>query len=122
MRSSLVLFGLVAAFASGCFYVEGPPPGPGPNSSGTVTIDNASSYVLEEIRVTAVNSTTWGPNLLRGDVLFPDEQFTIAVACNTYDVLIVDEFNRDCVLTDLDLCFSDQLWVIDNTTLRYCAF
>ena len=122
MRSSFVL---LAVFASGCFYVDpgpGPGPGPGPSSSGSITIDNGSSYVLTEIRVTAVSSSSWGSNLLGNDILYPNEQLTVAVACNDYDVLIVDEFNRDCVLSNVDLCFSDQRWVIDNTTLRYCAF
>lgn len=123
MRSSLVLSGLLAALASGCFYVDGPAPsGPGPSSGGTITIDNASSYVLTEIRVTQVNNTNWGPNMLGSDVLYPDERLTVSVRCATYDVLISDEAGRDCVLTDLDLCFSDQLWVIDNSTLRYCGF
>lgn len=120
MRS--LLAGVLVALASGCFYVPDPGPGPGPSSDGTITIDNASAYVLTEVRITAIDSTTWGANLLRGDVLYPDERFTVAVVCDVYDVLIVDEFNRDCILDAVDLCFSDQLWVIDNTTLRYCAF
>ena len=122
MRSPLLATGLLALFASGCFYVEGPPPGPGPSSSGTITIDNGSSYVLTEIRVTAVSSSSWGANLLGGDILYPDEQLTVSVACNDYDVLIVDEYDRDCVLSNVDLCRADTRWVIDNTTLRYCAF
>jgi hypothetical protein len=122
MRRSTLVFGLFATLASGCFYVEAPPPGPGPNSDGSLTIDNASSYVLTAIHVTAVSSSTWGSNLLGNDILYPDERLTVAVACNDYDVLIVDEYDRDCVLSNVDLCFTDQLWVIDNNTLRYCAF
>ena len=127
MRSPLLATSLLAVLASGCFYVEGPPttgpgPGPGPSPSGTITIDNGSSYVLTEIRVTAVSSSSWGSNLLGTDILYPDEQLTVSVACNDYDVLIVDEFDRDCVLPNVDLCRADTLWVIDNTTLRYCAF
>ncbi len=127
MRSSLLVTGLFALFASGCFYVEGPPvsgpgPSPTPTPSGSITLDNASSYVLTEIRVTTVNSSTWGSNLLGSDILYPNERLTVSVACNDYDVLIVDEFNRDCVLSNVDLCASSTLWVIDNTTLRYCAF
>jgi hypothetical protein len=113
MRSPLILTGILAAFASGCFISPGP--------DATVTIENRSAYVLTEVRVTAVNSSSWGPNLL-SNFLYPGERLTIAVACDTYDVLISDEYQRDCVLSTLDLCFSDKLWVIDNATLRNCAF
>ena len=117
MRSALLLTATFV-FASGCFYVE---PGPGPNSSGTITIDNASAYTLTEVHVTGVRSSTWGQNMLRGP-LRPNDRLTVSVACNTYDVMIVDEFNRDCVLSAVDLCFSDSVWVINNSTLRNCAF
>jgi hypothetical protein len=68
-----------------------------------------------------VNQSNWGPNLLP-DVLFSTEQITVLVSCNTYDVMVVDDLQRDCVLGSLDLCFSDQLWVIDNFTLRNCGY
>lgn len=120
MRSSLLLSSLLAVFASGCFYVEPIGPAPG-NSDGTLTIDNASAYVLTDIRITEVRSSTWGPNLI-GQALYPDERVTISVACATYDVLISDEYARDCTLSSVNLCFSDKIWVIDNATLRNCAF
>jgi hypothetical protein len=117
MSKPLVLTSLLAMLASGCFY----PVGPGPDPDGTITIENGSSYVLTEVRVTPVDSSSWGPNLLRS-ALYPDERLTVSVACDTYDVLISDEYARDCTLESVDLCFSDKLWVIDNGTLRYCAF
>lgn len=117
---SLILSGVLAAFASGCFFSSGPTSA-GPASDGTITIRNGSSYVLAEVRVTQVASSSWGPNLL-GDVLYPNEQVTITVACDTYDVLVSDDRARDCVLGAIDLCFADELWVIDNATLRNCSF
>ena len=120
MRSALLLIATFV-FASGCFYVDPGPPGSGTNSSGTITVDNASTYVLTEVHVTGVRSSTWGPNLLR-TALRPNDRLTVSVACNTYDVMIVDEFNRGCVLSAVDLCFSNSVWVIDNSTLRNCAF
>ncbi len=77
------------------------------NSSGTITIYNSSSYVLDEIDVAPVSQLSWGPNLLSG-VLYPGEQLTISVACDTYDVQVWDQHNRNCVLSGLDLCFSDH--------------
>lgn len=120
MHRLLMLTGLFAAAVSGCYCGPGQVPGPG-NSDGTITIDNASGFVITEIRVTPVNSRNWGPNLL-ADVLFPGEQITVRVACDTYDVLVADEFARDCILGPIDLCFSDELWAIDNYTLRSCGF
>ena len=122
MRRSLVLMGFLAVVAAGCFYVEAPAPRPSPSSEGTITIDNASNYVLTEVRVTTVRSSSWGPNLLGNDVLFPNERITVSVACARWDVLIADEYARSCVLADVDLCFSDQLWVIDDATLANCGF
>jgi hypothetical protein len=117
---SFILTGLLATFASGCYFSPGPSPG-GPSSDGTITVENGSSYVLAEVRVTQVASSSWGPNLL-GDVLYPNERLTIAVACGTYDVLVSDDYARDCVLGAIDLCFADELWVITNATLRNCSF
>lgn len=117
MSKPLTLTTLLAVLLSGCFYTAGP----GPNSDGTITIENDSSYVLTEVRVTPVNSSSWGPNLL-GGALYPNQRLTITVACDTYDVLISDEYARDCTLPAIDLCFSDERWDIDNGTLRYCGF
>lgn len=113
MSKSLLL---ASVLASSCFYA----PGPGQND-GTITIENDSSYVLTEVRVTPVSSSSWGPNLL-GSALYPNQRLTVSVSCETYDVLVSDEHARDCTLSAVDLCFTDSLWVIDNRTLRNCAF
>jgi hypothetical protein len=111
-------FAALAAGAAGCAVQASSTP---IDSHGTITVDNASSHVLTEIRVAPVDQVDWGPNLL-GDVLYPNEQLTISVACDNYDVLVTDDRDRQCVLGDLDLCFSDQIWTIDNATLHSCGF
>ena len=123
MRASWTIGCVLALAVSGCLC-GGPDPyryGGGGGSVSTLTVDNASSYVLTELRVTPLRSPDWGPNLLP-DLLFPNEQITVTVACDTWDVLIVDEYGRDCVLEAIDLCFSDRLWTIDNRTLSRCHF
>jgi len=119
MRSTLILAALVAPLlaTTACGSSGG---GPIARDS-SITIDNASSHVLTEVRVAPVDQVDWGPNLLP-DVLYPDESLTIDVACDTYDVLVSDDRGRSCVLGDLDLCFSDNIWTIDNATLRNCGF
>lgn len=112
-RSLLVALCLAATAATAC--------GGSGNSGGSITIDNASSHVLTEVRVAPVDQVSWGPNLLP-DVLYTNERLTVSVSCNTYDVLVTDDRARDCVLGNFDLCFTDQVWVIDNTTLRNCGY
>ena len=90
-------------------------------SSGNATdaslhVQNSSDFSIVEIRVTSVGSTTWGPNLLGGDILAPGETLTIDVTCGTYDALLVDESGVDCQLHSVDLCFGDASWVIRNNT------
>ncbi|HLL21986.1 MAG TPA: hypothetical protein VK427_07640 [Kofleriaceae bacterium] len=85
-------------------------------SDATLTVVNDSDYTIHEIYLTETNNSNWGPNLLRGDVLFPDEEFVLGVPCDFYDALVVDEDDVQCEVTDLDLCLNDATWVIRNNT------
>jgi hypothetical protein len=88
----------------------------------SLTIINDSDYVISEVHLAPVDSRSWGPNLVP-DELFPGEELVITnIACDLYDVLVVDEFGVDCVLAEIDLCFTDDVWVITNATLDICAF
>jgi len=118
-RSALGLLGSIAVMAAlGC---GGSVDTGGGNADGTITIQNGSTHVLTALHVAPVDQVSWGPNLLP-DVLFTNEQITVLVSCSTYDVLVTDDLQRDCVLGNLDLCFSDQHWLIDNFTLRNCGY
>ena len=118
-RSALGLLGGIALVAAlGCGTTADTNGG---NPDGTITIQNGSTHVLTAVYVAPVDQISWGPNLL-SDVLFTNEQLTVLVSCSTYDVMVTDDRQRDCVLGNLDLCFSDQVWVIDNFTLRNCGY
>jgi hypothetical protein len=82
----------------------------------TLEVQNASDFSIVEIHVTSVGSSTWGPNLISGDVLAPGESLTIDVTCDTYDALLVDSDGVDCQLHSVSLCFNDASWVIQNNT------
>ena len=114
MRNQFIVSVFLLLF-SAC-YVSG-------NRDASLTIDNESDYVLVEINLSRVSNYRWGRNLLRGDVLFPGESITIDyIDCDYYDVRVIDETGLACVITDLDLCFDDALWVVDNLSLFRCAF
>jgi hypothetical protein len=88
----------------------------------TLTISNQSSYFIDQIHLAEVSDPTWGPDLIDGS-LAPGEEVTIVdIDCGTYDVLVVDETGVECELANLDLCFDDEAWVIDDLTLDVCAF
>lgn len=88
----------------------------------TLTIDNASSYALHSLHIVPIDAFDWGPDLLGGDVLLPDESITIGLDCDTYDALVSDDGGATCELRGLDLCFDDAIWVIDDFTLATCSF
>ena len=90
--------------------------GGGGNDQGQLQVHNESDFAIVEIRVTSVGSTTWGPNLISGDILAPGESLTVDVTCDHYDALLVDESGVDCQLHSVDLCFSNALWIIHNDT------
>lgn len=86
------------------------------NDSGTLRVRNDSDFAITEIRVTSVGSTTWGPNLISGDILAPGESLSIDVSCDHYDALLTDESGAQCTIHDVDLCFSTADWIIQNDT------
>jgi hypothetical protein len=116
MKSPLALITLavaVAAASSSCIIVT---------DDASLTVHNHSRFVLTEVHLAPVDQRTWGPNLLP-DVLYPGEDLVIVdIDCDTYDVLVVDQFSHQCILEDLFLCFHDESWMIDDVTLAECAF
>lgn len=85
-------------------------------ADATLSVDNQSDFVITELYLTDVGSSTWGPNLLAGDQLNPDETLRLGVDCSTYDAMLVDETGVSCEVDDLDLCLNDAVWVIRNNT------
>jgi hypothetical protein len=105
---------LSLSLSTGCIFVT--------DGDSSLTVINDSSFILYEIHVADIRDPVYGPDLLRGDVLYPGESLTVILDCGTYDVLIVDEFNVECELLGLDLCFEDTAWVIDDVELALCSF
>lgn len=90
------------------------------DDDSTLTVRNASSFVVEDLFVVRSFSDTWGPDLLGPEALFPGESITILLDCGIYDALVVDEDGFECQLLDIDLCFDDAVWIIDDATLDFC--
>ena len=87
----------------------------------TLTIDNQSSFTLIGIYLSPTTSVAWGDDLLGADVLDPGESFEISgIACDTYDVRVVDEDSDECIIDSVDLCLDDATWHIDDAELVGC--
>lgn len=117
-KTSLLLaipLALLTTLGSGCVISSSD------DDDSTLTVANESSFVVEDLFVVESFSTTWGPDLLGADALFPGESVTILLECGIYDALVVDEDGFECQLLDIDLCFEDAVWVIDDLTLNRCV-
>ena len=101
---------LLASLASvaGCVVTDG--------TDSSLFVANDSDFEIHEMYVTEIDNPTWGPNLLRGQILFPGDSMELALGCGTYDTMLVDETGAFCEVQNVDLCFEDADWIIRNNT------
>lgn len=92
------------------------------SSDASITITNVSSYDIYELYITPTGDPNWGPDLLGGDFLGYNEYITIEVTCDYYDILLVDDLGAECEVDYVDLCGTDDEWVIDDVELANCTF
>ena len=84
----------------------------------SLSVSNESDFEIHEMYVTEIDSPTWGPNLIESSILLPGESMKLALDCNTYDAMLIDETGAVCEIQNVDLCFDDADWIITN---RACA-
>lgn len=99
----------LTTLTTGCVIVDD-------NNDSSLLVVNQSDFTIYELYVTPIGNQSWGPNLLGGDVLFPNESINLGIECGTYDALLVDETNAMCEVNNLDLCFDDADWIIRNNS------
>jgi hypothetical protein len=108
LACSLAVAGTIA-LSTGCIISDDGP-------DATLTVFNDSDFVIIELNLVRSFSGTWGPDLLGGNDLFPDESITLGVDCDFYDARLIDEDGVECQVLDIDLCLNDADWVIRNNT------
>src|SRR5262249_45906850 len=129
MKTTYLLLSSVLAIASGCDAadtVNTVSPGRAISLSSTTSSDqapselivvNESHYDFRELAIARVSDPVWSENFLGSDPLYRHEQFAIEnLPCDSFDLLIVDDTDRSCVLKDFWLCNGDSVttWVTDN--------
>ena len=109
----LILAGLLTlAAAPGCLIVTDDG-----DDGASLQVVNDSNFTIEELYLTEVDNPNWGPDLLRGDVLFPGEDIVLVdINCDFYDAQMVDETSAMCTVRDVDLCENDAVWRIRDST------
>jgi len=101
----IVSLAAIACAATGCV-----------TSDSSLLVSNRSDFEIHEMYVTPIESPSWGPNLLHGDILFPGESTYVGLDCGTYDAMLIDETGAVCEVSTLDLCFDDADWIIRNSS------
>jgi hypothetical protein len=69
----------------------------------TMTLTNNSGYTIAGLFLSSTNKDTWGPNVLRSQVLPSGYKEMIWTPRGDYDLLLVDQFGDKCEVRDIDL-------------------
>lgn len=91
-------------------------------ADSTVQVTNYSDWTIMEFYLAPVHSDDWGEDLLGQQALDPGEVLTLSnIACDNWDILVVDDEGYECVLEDIDLCGDRAVWNITNEELEVCV-
>jgi len=124
IAQTMAVLAIVAAAACGGSPGAGgaTTPTSGGGDVGSLTIRNDSSYGIYQLHLSPSDNESWGEDLLGGDPLLPGEAGTAPVVdCAKYDLRLVDDENVECIIQDIDLCFNDEDWTLNDTVLAVCA-
>lgn len=88
----------------------------------TITIANNSDYDIHHLFLAPVHSNSWGPDQLGDHVIESGKSFTLQnIPCDDYDIKLVDDEGDECVVEDVELCKSDNIWKVTNRELEKCT-
>ncbi|NJL29670.1 MAG: hypothetical protein HC897_18150 [Thermoanaerobaculia bacterium] len=88
-----------------------------------VTLYNKSDWDIHHFFLSPSDDEEWGPDQLGDHVLVSKESFELhGIPCDEYDVRLIDEDGDECVLGGVDVCGSDEGWVITNDDLIACEW
>jgi|CXWL01.1.fsa_nt_gi hypothetical protein len=87
-----------------------------------VNIKNNTSWEIHQIFLSPVDEENWGENLLGLDVVQAKGGSVEVrkIACDTYDVRLVDEDGAVCIVGGVKLCANQDAWEFDDEDLLAC--
>jgi hypothetical protein len=83
-------------------------------------ITNESLWDIHRIYLSSADDPNWGPDQLEEDILESGGTLRLhGVACDTYDIKLIDEDGDVCEMRGVKLC-GDKVWTITNDSLLSC--
>jgi hypothetical protein len=87
----------------------------------TVKIINQSKWEIHNVFLSSTADDRWGPDQLEDEILAKGDSLTLTnIACDTYDIKIVDEDGDECIIEEVELCDDDSYWKITDKDLLEC--
>jgi len=87
----------------------------------TVKIINQSKWEIHHVYLSSSGDDEWGPDQLEDEILAKGDSLTLTdIACDLYDVKVVDEDGDECVIEEVDLCNDHSYWKITDKQLLAC--
>lgn len=85
---------------------------PAQAQAGKLAINNGTGAAIHQIFVSPIDLDQYGPDLLKGTVVKAGENFPLTGLQNgLYDMKIVDEAGKPCILNDVDF-FQFSIWTV----------
>jgi hypothetical protein len=91
--------------------------------ASTIHITNKSDWEIHHFYLQPEDSEQWGPDQLGGQKIAANGgTFELhKVPTDTFDVKLVDEDGDECEVEGVDICASNQGWVITSKDLVACT-
>ena len=87
----------------------------------TIEVVNKSKWDIHHLYLSSSDERHWGPDQLGDDILEPGDSFTLThLACDDYDIKVVDEDGDECVIEEVELCREDSIWKLTDKELLSC--
>jgi hypothetical protein len=90
-------------------------------AKSTIKVINQSKWEIHHLYLSPSRSNHWGEDLLGEDILEKGDQITLTdIACDHYDIKVVDEDGDECVIENESLCGDKAFWKITDKELLAC--
>lgn len=112
---------LAALSAVLCLLWAMPLPSSAMSQSNSVTITNNSSWEIDAVYFSPVDSDNWGPDQLNNAAIHPGESATLSISSDQAQVKVVAEDKDGCFLYNTVSSSGSSTWTITNDATRDCG-